>query len=95
MTRSLRAVPQEQNDQTTKRQRPGRWQARAAALPPAVAPSPPTFEPGLPYFEQLGPNTWIETAWARERCIRCPRLLEPGDDLYCPDHRYIREGIRP
>ncbi len=99
MSRTPGSVVGRPNDQTTKPRGPGRWLARAAQLAPAPPIKPelarPAFRPGPPFFEQIGPNTWIETAWARERCIHCTRLLAPGDDLYCPDHRHARKGAMP
>ena len=93
MSRSLGAVVGRPDDQVTTPRRPGRWLARVSQLAPAPpTEAAPAFCPGPPHFEQIGPDTWIETIWARDRCIRCPRLLVPGDDIYCPDHRYVREG---
>jgi hypothetical protein len=50
------------------------------------------FQPGLPYFEQIGPTTWVETAWARARCVFCPRPLADGDLICCADHRQQMEA---
>ena len=51
------------------------------------APRPwPRFEPGPPYFAQLGPNTWRETAWSAAGCIYGDATLAPGDRLHCPVH---------
>jgi hypothetical protein len=50
----------------------------------------PSFSPGEPFFEQLGPTTWRETAWARARCVwwmECFSLVAEGDLIACPEHR--------
>ncbi len=46
----------------------------------------PHFEPGPPYFEQVGPNIWRETPWAAARCVYGDAELAPGDRLHCPAH---------
>ena len=52
-----------------------------------LAPTPVRrFEPGPPYFERIGPNTWRETAWSAARCIYGDAKLAPGDRLHCPAH---------
>ncbi len=55
----------------------------------------PAFAPGPPYFEQIGPNAWRETAWALARCVLCPDMLAAGDRIYCADHRRAGEGMHP
>jgi hypothetical protein len=47
----------------------------------------PCSLPGPPHFDQTGPNTWIETAWSRERCVFCPELLAQSDTIACDGHR--------
>ena len=61
------------------------------ALIAMLSPVPPAqpvavFVPGPPYFEQIGPNTWIETTWARARCVYGDAGLAPGDPLRCRMH---------
>lgn len=53
-----------------------------------------TFEPGMPYFVQIGPTTWRETVWSRQRCVmdggHAP--LAPGDRTLCAEHRAISDA---
>jgi hypothetical protein len=51
------------------------------------------FQPGLPYFKQLGPTTWVETDWSRGRCVfdggHAP--VAPGDRIACVEHRRLMD----
>lgn len=59
------------------------------AAPPLNVGNLSGFQPGLPYFEQIGPDTWVETDWSRGRCVfnggHAP--LAPGDRICCTEHR--------
>lgn len=46
-----------------------------------------TFEPGMPNFSKVGPTTWRETVWSKQRCVFCPEPLAPGDKIACEEHR--------
>lgn len=51
------------------------------------------FTPGEPYFEQIGPDTWAETAWSRARCVfggHAP--VAEGDQIACAEHRRQMEA---
>jgi hypothetical protein len=45
------------------------------------------FAPGLPHFVPIGPNQWVETPYARARCVYDDGSLAEGDRLFCPEHR--------
>lgn len=55
-------------------------------IPPSVG-NLSGFTPGPPYFEQLGPTTWVETDWSRVRCVFCQGLLANNDRICCDEHR--------
>ncbi len=46
-----------------------------------------TFEPGMPHFSTVGPTTWRETVWSKQRCVFCPESLAEGDKIACEEHR--------
>jgi hypothetical protein len=45
------------------------------------------FAPGLPHFVPIGPNQWVETPYARARCVYDDGPLAEGDRIFCPEHR--------
>ena len=87
------APPAAKTDETPNVGRVVHERARTPTARTAEIVVAPIFVPGPPYFEQIGPSAWIETAWARARCVLCPAMLAAGDRIYCADHRRAGERV--
>lgn len=66
---------------------------RARLLSPASVAERLPFTPGLPHFVPRGQNTWVETPYAKARCVFCPELLAEGNKTRCIEHQRQGEAL--